>query len=70
MENFKKNEKIKNISEDQFIMDVKIEWDSLFNQKNNMNINDFERRSNRDLDILMCIINKKLNENKNNIEKS
>lgn len=70
MENFKKNEKIKNIYEDQFIMDVKIEWDSLFNQKKNMNINDFERRSNRDLDILMCIINKKLNENKNNIEKS
>ena len=68
MENLKKNEKIKNISEDQFIMDVKNEWDSLFNQKENINISDFERRNNRDLDILMCIINKKLNENKNNIE--
>ena len=39
-----------------------MEWDELFKQKGDKNINNNERRANRDLDILMCIINRRINE--------
>ena len=62
MENYKKDEKSYNKDEKLFICDVKKEWDELFKEKGEQNINNNERRAKRDLDILMCIIDKRLYE--------
>ena len=62
MENYKKNVQSYNKDEKLFICDVKKEWDELFKEKGEQNINNNERRAKRDLDILMCIIDKRLYE--------
>ena len=62
MENYKKDEKLYNRDEAFFICDSKEEWDKLFKEKGEQNINNNERRAKRDFDILMCIIDKRIYE--------
>ena len=62
MENYKKDEKSYNRAEELFICDAKKEWDELFKEKGEQNINNNERRAKRDFDILMCIIDKRIYE--------
>ena len=66
MNNIKKDEELYNSPEELFILHAKKEWDELFKQNGDKNINNNERRANRDLDILMCIISRRIMKVNNN----